>query len=238
MDDKIETHFPDKKMNFNFCHNSKQSYFIKIMKWFYFVFNSCLQGSQIHRSTSKRQCKYLIALRNPQLSIRLRQLINRLAGFIYRSVLPVSFTVKNRKTYISEYVLIFKRLLWNSELGWRIIMRCFSEWRTIPDKQRKIYLARLGFESKWLNPNEDYCLDSNPNEDYCLDIEETSICFEIWNSPSIPSFDDQLPTWPVAQLVEHRTSNRRSRVRIPAGLSRFFSACAVWFLTRRNISLL
>ena len=27
-----------------------------------------------------------------------------------------------------------------------IIMRCFSEWRTIPDKQRKIYLARMGFE--------------------------------------------------------------------------------------------
>ena len=25
-------------------------------------------------------------------------------------------------------------------------MRCFSEWRTIPDNQRKIYLARLGFE--------------------------------------------------------------------------------------------
>ena len=22
----------------------------------------------------------------------------------------------------------------------------------------------------------------------------------------VPSFDDQLPTWPVAQLVEHRTS--------------------------------
>ena len=43
-------------------------------------------------------------------------------------------------------------------------------------------------------------------EDYCLDIEETSICFEISNSPSVPSFDDQLPTWPVAQLVEHRTS--------------------------------
>ena len=28
----------------------------------------------------------------------------------------------------------------------RLVMRCFSEWRTIPDKQRKIYLARLGFE--------------------------------------------------------------------------------------------
>ena len=27
-----------------------------------------------------------------------------------------------------------------------IIMRCFSEWRTIPDKQKKIYLTRLGFE--------------------------------------------------------------------------------------------
>ena len=43
-------------------------------------------------------------------------------------------------------------------------------------------------------------------EDYCLDIRETSICFEISNSLSIQSFDDQLPTWPVAQLVEHRTS--------------------------------
>ena len=43
-------------------------------------------------------------------------------------------------------------------------------------------------------------------EDYGLDIEETSIYFEISNSSSIPSFDDQLPTWPVAQLVEHRTS--------------------------------
>ena len=30
-------------------------------------------------------------------------------------------------------------LLSDSELGWRIIMRCFSEWRTIPEKQRKIY---------------------------------------------------------------------------------------------------
>ena len=44
-------------------------------------------------------------------------------------------------------------------------------------------------------------------EDYCLDMEETRFCFEISNSPStVPSFDDQLPTWPVAQLVEHRTS--------------------------------
>ena len=40
----------------------------------------------------------------------------------------------------------FKWLLWDSELGWRIILRCYSKWRTIPDKQRKIYLARLGFE--------------------------------------------------------------------------------------------
>ena len=32
----------------------------------------------------------------------------------------------------------FKWLLCDSELGWRIIMMCFSEWRTIPDKQRKI----------------------------------------------------------------------------------------------------
>ena len=42
-------------------------------------------------------------------------------------------------------------------------------------------------------------------EDYCLDMEETRFCFEISNSPST-IIDDQLPTWPVAQLVEHRTS--------------------------------
>ena len=46
--------------------------------------------------------------------------------------------VKNRREF---------KWLCDSELGWRIIMRCFFEWRTIPDKQRKIYLARLGFES-------------------------------------------------------------------------------------------
>ena len=46
----------------------------------------------------------------------------------------------------SLHTIRFKWLLWDSELGWRIIMRCFSEWRTIPDKQRKISLARLGFE--------------------------------------------------------------------------------------------
>ena len=28
----------------------------------------------------------------------------------------------------------------------QIIMRCYSGLRTIPDKQRKIYMARLGFE--------------------------------------------------------------------------------------------
>ena len=27
----------------------------------------------------------------------------------------------------------------------------------------------------------------------------------------VPSFDDQLPTWPVAQLVEHRTSKSEGR---------------------------
>ena len=41
--------------------------------------------------------------------------------------------------------------------------------------------------------------------DYCLDIEETTFCFEISNSPST-IIDNQLPTWPVVQLVEHRTS--------------------------------
>ena len=41
--------------------------------------------------------------------------------------------------------------------------------------------------------------------DYCLDMEESSIRFEISNSPSTSS-DDCLPTWPVAHLVEHRTS--------------------------------
>ena len=42
-------------------------------------------------------------------------------------------------------------------------------------------------------------------EDYCLDMEETRFCFEIWNSPST-IIGDQLRTWPVVQLVEHRTS--------------------------------
>ena len=42
-------------------------------------------------------------------------------------------------------------------------------------------------------------------EDYCLDMEETRFCFEISNSPST-IICDQLPTWPVAQLVEHWTS--------------------------------
>ena len=32
--------------------------------------------------------------------------------------------------------------------------------------------------------------------------------------------------------------NRRSRVRIPTGPSRFFFTCSVWFVTRRNTSLL
>ena len=55
----------------------------------------------------------------------------------------------------------FKWLLWDSELGRRIIMRCFSEWRTIPDKQRKIYLA--GWDS---NPRAD--LRSNLSKCYML----------------------------------------------------------------------
>ena len=38
-------------------------------------------------------------------------------------------------------------------------------------------------------------------EDYCLDMEETRFCFEISNSPST-IIDNQLPTWPVAQLVD------------------------------------
>ena len=41
---------------------------------------------------------------------------------------------------------------------WRIIMRCFSEWRTIPDKQRKIYLARLGCLSGMVRPVRYVCL--------------------------------------------------------------------------------
>ena len=49
-------------------------------------------------------------------------------------------------SYFVLEILRFKWLLWDSELGWWIVMRCFSKWRTIPDKQRKIYLARLGFE--------------------------------------------------------------------------------------------
>ena len=28
-----------------------------------------------------------------------------------------------------------------------------------------------------------------------------------YQKAQVPSLDDQLPTWPVAQLVEHRTSN-------------------------------
>ena len=43
-------------------------------------------------------------------------------------------------------------------------------------------------------------------DDYCLDIKETSIYFSKYQIAQVPSFDDQLPTWPVAQLVEHRTS--------------------------------
>ena len=45
-------------------------------------------------------------------------------------------------------------------------------------------------------------------EDYCLDMEETRICSK-YQIAQVPSFDDQLPTWPVAQLVEHRTSRPR-----------------------------
>ena len=73
-------------------------------------------------------------------------------------------------------------------------MRCFSEWRTIPDKQRKIYLARLGFEPATFG------------------------------------------TSPMLYQLSYRSS--WSLVRIPAGPSRFFSACPVWFVTRRNTSLL
>ena len=43
-------------------------------------------------------------------------------------------------------------------------------------------------------------------QDYCLDIEETSICFEISNSPSTIIWRPAPNSWPVAQLVEHRTS--------------------------------
>ena len=43
-------------------------------------------------------------------------------------------------------------------------------------------------------------------EDYCLDMEETRFCFEISKIAQVPSFGDQLPTWLVAQLAEHRTS--------------------------------
>ena len=60
-------------------------------------------------------------------------------------VLMIMLTVSLQRCWANNPVE-FKWLLWDSELGWRIIMRCFSEWRTILDKQRKIYLARLGFE--------------------------------------------------------------------------------------------
>ena len=72
-----------------------------------------------------------------------------------------------------------------------MIMRCLSERRTIPDKQRKIYLARLGFEPATFG-----------------------------------------------LLVRCGLLNQRSWVRIPAGPSRFFSACPVWFVARRGTSLL
>ena len=49
-------------------------------------------------------------------------------------------------------------------------------------------------------------------------------------------------TSPMLYQLSYRSSiglvNRRSRVRIPAGPSRFFSACLVWFVTRSNTSLL
>ena len=34
-------------------------------------------------------------------------------------------------------------------------------------------------------------------EDYCLDMEETRFCFK-YQIAQVPSYDDQLPTWPVA----------------------------------------
>ena len=37
-------------------------------------------------------------------------------------------------------------------------------------------------------------------------FEIDSSFFSKYQIAQVPSFDDQLPTWPVAQLVEHRTS--------------------------------
>ena len=106
----------------------------------------------------------------------------------------------------------FKWLLWDSELGWRIIMRCYSEWQTIPDKQRKIYLAQLGFEpttfgllvrcsTNWAIGQVGSWLSNDGT--WAIWYFETDTSFF---NLSRYSFDDQLPTWPVAQLVEHRTS--------------------------------
>ena len=43
-------------------------------------------------------------------------------------------------------------------------------------------------------------------EDYCLYILNKLVSVSKYQIAQVPSFDDQLPTWPVAQLVEHRTS--------------------------------
>ena len=43
-------------------------------------------------------------------------------------------------------------------------------------------------------------------EDYCLDTWKKLEPVSKYQIAQIPSFDDQLPNWLVAQLVEHRTS--------------------------------
>ena len=71
--------------------------------------------------------------------------------------------------------LLWPTLTRDSELGWRIIMRCYSEWRTIPDKQRKIYLAMLGFKPATLSQG------SNP----CRFFSACPVWFVTWSNTSL-----------------------------------------------------
>ena len=105
---------------------------------------------------------------------------------------------------------MYKWLLWDSELGWRIIMRCFSEWRTIPDKQRKIYLARLGFEPTTFG----------------LLVR----CSTNWATGQVGSWSSNDGIWAI-WYFETDSSFLLSRYAC-------LSACPVWFVTRRNTSLL
>ena len=78
-------------------------------------------------------------------------------------------------------------------------------------------------------------------EDYCLDMEETRFCFEISNSPSTIIWRPA-PNLTCSSVGRASTSKPKvagkPKVRIPAGPSRFFSTCPVWFVTRGSTSLL